>query len=55
MTRTVRRARRGGGAPVVGGIERERTRVGERARVKGEGGSSVAFYREGEGEAPRGG
>jgi hypothetical protein len=48
----LRRAGRGGRAPAVGGIARERTREGERARVKGEGESSVSFY--GEGEAPRG-
>jgi hypothetical protein len=51
----LRRAGRGGGAPVVDGVarerERERTWEGERTRVKGE--SSVGFYREGEGEAPR--
>jgi hypothetical protein len=52
----LRRAGRGGEAPAVGGVARERTREGERARVKREGESSVGFYREGggEGEAPRG-
>jgi hypothetical protein len=39
------------GAPAVGGVarERERMREGDRGRVKGEGESSVDFYREGEG------